>query len=72
MKKIVIIAVAALAVSFASCKKEKTCTCTDPNGDKTVTSLDKVSSGDANAACPKTQEVKVGSQSGGVTTCVLS
>ncbi|HRD38238.1 MAG TPA: hypothetical protein PLC65_06370 [Bacteroidia bacterium] len=28
MKKITILAVAALAISFASCKKDRTCTCT--------------------------------------------
>ena len=72
MKKITIIAVAALAISFASCKKARTCTCTEPNGNKSVTSMDKVSSNDANASCPKTSESKAGTTSGGVTTCVLS
>lgn len=28
MKKITLLAVAALAISFASCKKDRTCTCT--------------------------------------------
>ena len=34
MKKITILAIAALAISFASCKKDRTCTCT---GTTTVT-----------------------------------
>lgn len=36
MKKITILAVAALAFSFASCKKDRTCTCT-VNSTTTVT-----------------------------------
>lgn len=75
MKKITILAVAALAVSFASCKKARTCTCTDNNGDKTVITMDKMSSGDANAACPKTFTGKYtsgSSSSNSSQTCVLS
>ena len=65
MKKITLIAVAFIAVSFASCKKAKTCSCTTTNSSTNnsvtvstsssdVTSYDKLSSGDVNALCPKT------------------
>lgn len=69
MKKITLIAVALIAVSFASCKKAKTCTCsttktttttsggfstTSSSVSSDVTSYDKISSGDANILCPKT------------------
>ena len=68
MKKITIIAVALITVSFASCKKAKTCSCTTTYTTTTtsgsfsstssssttdVTSYDKISSGDANVLCPK-------------------
>lgn len=74
MKKITIIAVAALAVSFASCKKAHTCTCTQGTN-TTVTTMDKVSTGDAHAACPKssTYSYTSGSQTfSGTQSCVLS
>ena len=75
MKKITLIAAAFIAVSFASCSKAKTCTCTktitNGNGTTTTTtdvkSFDKMSSGDANAACPKSTI-----DNGDITTCVLS
>lgn len=65
MKKITIIVVAALAVSFASCKKAKTCTCSDTFGTYTET-FDKVSSSTANSKCPTT--VTHSSTNGGTTT----
>ncbi len=37
MKKLTILAVAALAISFASCKKDRVCTCTDTPTSGTVT-----------------------------------
>ena len=86
MKKITLLAVAVIAVSFASCKKAKTCTCTrtqtqTSNGISTsstssdVISYDKISSEDANIMCPKT---KTGTFSNGnstyinTTACTLS
>ena len=45
MKKITILAVAALAISFASCKKDRTCTCTyttTPAGGAAYTSTDEI------------------------------
>lgn len=76
MKKITIIAIAALAVSFASCKKAQTCTCTYSSGTYTSTetyTYDKVSKGTANALCPKTR-VYTDSNTGlsQTETCVLS
>ncbi len=69
MKKITIIAVAALAVSFASCKKARTCTCTDSSSStyQSVTTYEKMSSSTANVVCPKTR-----TSGGSVETCVLS
>ncbi len=60
MKKISILAVAALALSFASCKKDRTCECTSTDstpGSKATTrkiTYTKVSKGDAKVACQKT------------------
>lgn len=41
MKKITLLAVAALAMSFASCKKDRTCTCTNisSNGNTTTSTI---------------------------------
>ena len=85
MKKITLIAVALIAVSFASCKKAKTCTCTTTdtytNGgvsysttNTNVTSYDKISSGDANKLCPKTETYTDSANNNEVktTTCTLS
>ena len=79
MKKITLIAVAFIAVSFASCKKAKTCSCTyTHNGaaaGTTVTSYDKISSGDANKLCPKTDTQTQTNSSGTnvqTKTCTLS
>ncbi len=65
MKKITLVAAAFIAVSFASCSKAKTCSCsttyTTTNSGVSysttstdVTSYDKLSSGDINVMCPKT------------------
>lgn len=75
MKKITLLAVAFVAISLASCKKARTCTCTDNNGDKTVTVTDKISKEDANLVCPKTYTGKYtsgSSTSNSSQTCVLS
>jgi hypothetical protein len=49
MKKVLFIAVVAVA-SLASCKKDRTCTCTDAGG-TTVVTYTKAKKGDARAAC---------------------
>lgn len=56
MKKITILAIAALAISFASCKKDRTCTCTytqtgSTSTDTQVTTFTKVSKKAAAANC---------------------
>lgn len=56
MKKLSILAIAALAMSFASCKKDRVCTCTiTSTGSSTnstvVTTMTKVSKGTAKKAC---------------------
>ncbi len=76
MKKVILFSAIALATSFASCKKAKTCTCTSVQGTLTITettTYDKVSKSTGNAVCPKT-EVETDASSGQSTTysCVLS
>lgn len=56
MKKLSILAIAALAMGFASCKKDRVCTCTiTSTGSSTsstnVTTMTKVSKGTAKKAC---------------------
>lgn len=56
MKKLSILAVAALAFSFASCKKDRVCTCTytstgSSTSNTSVTTMKKVSKGAAKANC---------------------
>jgi hypothetical protein len=50
MKKITLLAVAFVAVSFASCKKDRVCTCTSGGTADKVTYL-KARKSDARAAC---------------------
>ena len=79
MKKITLIAVAMIAISFASCSKAKTCTCTSADGNVTttdVTTYDKIGKSTANIACPKTRSQTTVSGSGTsktvIETCTLS
>ncbi|MGZ3862983.1 MAG: hypothetical protein ACXVPN_05290 [Bacteroidia bacterium] len=57
MKKISILAIAAIAISFASCKKDRVCTCTFNDGSPGATTvnytvtLKKTTKGAAKAAC---------------------
>ena len=59
MKKITLFAVAALAISFASCKKERTCECTYTNTGSNVvshtssTTLSKIKKSEAKTLCQK-------------------
>lgn len=79
MKKLTILAVAALAISFASCKKDHTCTCTtvttftggSTTGTSTWTIL-KAKKGDARAACLSTKSTDATSNSTTERTCTLS
>lgn len=60
MKKITLFAIAAVAISFASCKKDYTCTCTSSStapGSTTSTmeyTIIKAKKGDAKKMCVKT------------------
>lgn len=44
MKKITLLAVAALAFSFASCRKDRVCECTDTSGGVTIVATTTVKS----------------------------
>jgi hypothetical protein len=79
MKKITILAIAALAISFASCKKDRTCTCTttttitgggSSTGTAQVTKHKKIKKGQAIAVCHDTEETFTGGSA--TTACTLS
>lgn len=76
MKKMTLLAVAFVAVSFASCKKDYTCTCTS-SGSSTasVTKIIGVSKKTATANCVSGTNVSTSSTGGSSTyvqTCTLS
>lgn len=50
MKKITLLAIAFVAISFASCKKDRECVCTSSTNGVTVVSTTKVKSGKKDAA----------------------
>ena len=75
MKKITLLAVAFVAISLASCKKDRDCECTtttvSANGTTTTgtaqtTTIKEISKGDAKTQCNKT--VYSNTNSGGTTT----
>jgi hypothetical protein len=78
MKKLSILAVAALAFSFASCKKDYVCTCTTTNSlggtpDTDVTTFKGVSKGTAKKLCvDKTTYDTDAAASINTTDCTLS
>ncbi len=51
MKKITLLAVAFIAISFASCKKDRVCTCTDVDGNIAETTYFDARKKDARAIC---------------------
>ena len=53
MKKVIFIAIVAVA-SLASCKKDRTCTCTTTGGGSSVVVYTKAKKSDARAACLST------------------
>jgi len=58
MKKVLLFVAVVAAVSFASCKKDRTCTCTttSPGGSSTsVTTIHEVKKSDARQMCIGTQ-----------------
>lgn len=76
MKKITLIAIAFVAVSFASCKKDYTCTCTSPGSTGTsVTKIIGVSKKAAKANCVSSTSTSSSNGNTGsayVQTCTLS
>lgn len=75
MKKITLLAIAFVAISFASCKKDYTCTCTTTgNSTADVTKIIGVSKKAATANCVSktTTSTSGGSSSTQVTSCTLS
>ena len=76
MKKITILSIAIIALSFASCKKDRTCTCsTTVNGADagTVTVVyKKVSKKSGTAACTSAQTTPDGSAYPEIKTCTLN
>lgn len=70
MKKGLLFIAVIAAFSFASCKKDYTCTCvTDPGGSTSVVTITKAKKGDARAACLSYSETNSGTTT--TTTCTL-
>ena len=73
MKKILFISMIAL-VSFASCKKDRTCTCTDSSTEPgyvsttSITTYTEAKKGDARAACLSGTSTSTSTYVGGSTT----
>lgn len=57
MKKITLFAVATLAISFASCKKDRTCTCTTTPVSQTVNGVAQTNIGSASTTVTKYAKV---------------
>ena len=76
MKKVLFIAIVAVA-SLASCKKDRTCTCTDSStqpgyvGSTNITTYTKAKKGDARAACMSYTYTPTGSSYSYTQTCTL-
>ncbi len=69
MKKITLLAVAFVAISFASCKKDYTCTCSYTSGTSTASSnvtYTKVKKKDAQKSCDAAN-----ANMGGLGSCTL-
>jgi hypothetical protein len=69
MKKIAILSIAALAMSFASCKKDWTCTCKDATGGE-VRKYSKVTKSQAEANCQTFTRTDAGGSE--TETCTLT
>ena len=59
-------------VLFTSCKKNYTCTCTDPSGAKTVAFSEKTTEGKASSKCDEYYNSHYGSVPFNETTCSLN
>lgn len=55
MKKITLLGVAAVALSFAACKKDRVCTCTDSGGGSETRTYTKSTKATAQANCLHTK-----------------
>ncbi len=69
MKKITILSIALVALSFASCKKDWTCTCTDATGGE-VKKFSKITKSQALSNCQSKSVTESGTTSN--ETCTLS
>jgi hypothetical protein len=74
MKKVLLFVAVVAATSFASCKKDRTCTCTDSTGGSSVVTYTGAKKGDARAAClSKSYTYNTGTGTATVTeTCTLN
>ena len=68
MKKLAILSIAIMALSFASCKKDRTCTCKDATGGE-VKKFKKVTKRQAESNCQTEAYTEAGSTSN--ETCTL-
>ena len=70
MKKVILFVAVISAFSFASCKKDRTCTCvTSPGGGTTVETFTASTKGNASAACLSYSQTSNGTTT--TTTCTL-
>lgn len=80
MKKVTLLAVAVLAISFASCKKDRTCTCSTTysggnssiTGGSSVVKHKKITKGQGKAVCHDTESTDSSSGVTETTSCSLS
>ncbi len=68
MKKITLLAVAFIAISFASCKKDRVCTCKSGGVEVKKVTYTKAKKGDARAACLSYKSDSVNPFTGATTT----
>ena len=77
MKKIITLSIAFIAISFASCKKDRTCTCTVTDDSPGATTSEykvvykKVTKGNAKSACMSLQVTPSGQPYTETRTCTL-
>lgn len=71
MKKIAILSIALMALSFASCKKDRTCTCKDASGGE-VKKISKITKKQALSNCQSRTLTQAGTTGNGAEDCTLS
>jgi len=72
MKKITLLAVAFITISFASCKKDRICTCKSSGVEVSKVTFTKAKKGDARAACLSYKSDYVNPITGATTTTEVS